>query len=406
MENIIYYLVAFGVFLSVILLINSAKGNRAVVYLSLFYFILSMNMLGSYILLYSDSVLLGSIFITNFDFTRYLLGPLAYFYIRDTLSDDLKFQKNDLMHFLLPIAVLFTLIPHLLSTYDHKKFIAEQILADRSFLSTYKPTILYDIIGVKGIYLMRPIQTLIYILFGLNLYIKMLLKKNSSVFHSQRNVINRWLAVFIFFLVMVCVTQLTIYEEAGVKNTLETDLSARLMLYLTMVGIIGLLITPFIFPSILYGMPVLKHKSFLVRFKEQAKVEFEDMVVKKNSSNMLLESIYLKSIEQKIATCMETQKPYLNNDFNMNILSTLTNIPLHHLSYYFREFRHNTFTDMKNEYRVKHAVQLMESGELSQFTLETIGMQSGFETRNTFRNAFKKLYGMTPSDYVERNRRT
>jgi AraC-like DNA-binding protein len=404
MEDVLYYLVAFSLFLSIILLINSAKGIRAVVFLSLFYFVLSLNMLGSYILLYSDSVLLGSIFITNFDFTRYLLGPLAYFYIRDTLLDTMKFQKNDLLHFLLPIVVLISLIPHLFSTYEHKVFMVEQILADRGFLKSYKPSILYDLIGVRGIYLLSPLQTLVYILFGLDLYVKSLLSKYNSVFQSQRKIVNTWLGIFIFFLVLVCISQLTIYEDAGGKNNMDSDLSAHIMLYLTMAGILGLLITPFVFPSILYGLPVLKHKTFLIRFKEQAKGEFMEITTKKNSTNFLLESMYLKSIEQKIDQCMELEKPYLKPDFNMNVLSTLINIPLHHLGYYFREFRQSTFTDLKNEYRVKHAIQLMENGDLSHFTLETIGIQSGFETRNTFRNAFKKQYAMTPSEYIERKR--
>jgi AraC-like DNA-binding protein len=329
---------------------------------------------------------------------------LAYFYIRDTLSDEINFQKNDLWHFLLAFVVLITLLPHIFSTMDHKRFIAEQIFADRTFLSSYKPTLFYDLIGVKGIYLIRPIQTLIYIFFGLNVYAKKLHTSNNAIFQTQRKVISRWLIVFIFFLVLVCVTQMTIYEEAGVKNRFDTDLTARIMLYLTMIGIIGLLISPFIFPSILYGLPVLKHKSFLIRFKapnDEAKANFEDMASKNNTSNHLMEGFYIKSMEQKIEKCMLNEKPFLKNDFNLSMLSTMINIPLHHLGYYFREVRQTTFTEMRNEYRVKYAVFLMESGELSHFTLETIGIQSGFETRNTFRIAFKKVYGMTPSEFVE-----
>jgi len=100
---------------------------------------------------------------------------------------------------------------------------------------------------------------------------------------------------------------------------------------------------------------------------------------------------------------MSVEKPYLQHNFSINHLSNLINIPLHHLSYYFREVRKMTFTDMKNEYRVQHAVEMIENGKLNYFTLETIGIQSGFETRNTFRTSFKKSYGITPSEYVYRN---
>lgn len=407
MESFIYYLTIFGIFLSVILLINSAKGNRTIIYLGIFYLLLSLNILGSYILLYSKSVLLCNIFITNFDFTRYLLGPFAYFYIRNTLTDNSKFHSKDLWHFLLSAVVLITLLPHIISTIDHKTFITSEIIADRTYLASYKPSIIYAAIGVKGVYLLRPIQTLIYVLLGLIMYLKNLKRGNATIFQSQRKTINWWLGIFIFFLFVVCLTQFSIFEKTGANEDDFRELSAMVMLYICMTSIIGLLITPFIFPGILYGLPLLKHQSYLIRFnspEEEAQVERMDITTKKRSSKHHLEDIYLRSIEQKIEHCMAEEKPFLQNNFNLSNLSSMTNTPLHHLSYYFREVRKETFTEMKNEYRVNYAVKLMESGELNHFTLETIGIQSGFETRNTFRTAFKRVYGITPSEFVDQKK--
>jgi AraC-like DNA-binding protein len=404
MGNLIFYLSIFGLFLSLILLYNSTKGGRTNRLLSLFFLVLSLNMLSTYIMLNSKSTLLCSIFIANFDFTRYLLGPFAFFYIRNTLSDNATFRKSDSWHYVISAIVFIALLPYIFSAPEHKEFISKQIIENRKYLIDFKPSIIYDMLGVKGVYLLRPLQTFIYILFGLYLYIKHLLKSSVVSFKSQRKVINTWLAVFLFLMIIVCITQIAIYKETDAIVQNVTNLSAKIMQSISIFGIIGLLFSPFIFPSILYGLPIIHPKHYKPHNRE-SDAQYQELLAKHKTSNLLMEEFYLKSMEQQIQKCMSEERPFLKNDFNMTVLSNKVNIPLHHLSYFFREYSPTSFTKMKNEWRVRYAVELMESGELSHFTLETIGMQSGFETRNTFRTSFIKVYGITPKEYVERKKK-
>jgi AraC-like DNA-binding protein len=120
------------------------------------------------------------------------------------------------------------------------------------------------------------------------------------------------------------------------------------------------------------------------------------------NKNSKFESDYLNLAESLTEQCMEDFRPYLQQDFNMARLSVLVNIPVHHLAYYFREVKKTSFTDFRNRWRVEYAKKLILEGKSNDLTLEAIGMLSGFSSRNTFLNAFKKAEGISPSAYLSR----
>jgi YesN/AraC family two-component response regulator len=51
-----------------------------------------------------------------------------------------------------------------------------------------------------------------------------------------------------------------------------------------------------------------------------------------------------------------------------------------------------------NEFRIKEAIRLISS-DSNRYTLEGIGFEVGFEERRSFYNAFKKITGLSPSDF-------
>jgi YesN/AraC family two-component response regulator len=101
---------------------------------------------------------------------------------------------------------------------------------------------------------------------------------------------------------------------------------------------------------------------------------------------------------------MEVQQPYMNPDFNLAELSAHIHIPVHHLGYYFREEKRQSFKDYRNEWRVKHAKNLIEDGKTGELTLEAIGQLSGFPNRDSFRTAFQRLEGLTPAAFAARGK--
>ena len=126
-----------------------------------------------------------------------------------------------------------------------------------------------------------------------------------------------------------------------------------------------------------------------------------DSTPEKNNKHPLnLESDYLHSIGRKADFCMKEFHPYLKPNFNLFKLSVLIDIPVHHLAYYFREEKKQTFNDFRNEWRINHAKRLIREGKASELTMEAIGLLSGFTSRNTFLKAFKKAEGIAPAVFA------
>ena len=165
------------------------------------------------------------------------------------------------------------------------------------------------------------------------------------------------------------------------------------------IGMTGLLISPFFFPEILYGLPrIPNHYS---KKENQGKNQTHQIPKKPAVS---LESEYIQLIGHKVEQCMMDHQPYLQKEFNLTELSVLIHIPVHHLAIYFREEREQSFLNYRNRWRVEYAKTLIHDGKAKELTLEAIGILSGFTNRNSFISAFKRCEGFTPHEYLSNSR--
>jgi AraC-like DNA-binding protein len=63
------------------------------------------------------------------------------------------------------------------------------------------------------------------------------------------------------------------------------------------------------------------------------------------------------------------------------------------------------FYSVINEYRVKEAEELLLKDDLNQLKIEVLGEMVGFQSKSSFNACFKKVTGMTPSEYRNINRK-
>ena len=102
----IVYLCLFSIFLSLILLFYNKGYKTANLFLFGYLFISSTFLLSQYFLIYGKSIYLIGFFISEFQSFFFLIGPLAYFYLRSIFRDTIKFSKADYFHFLPFILIL------------------------------------------------------------------------------------------------------------------------------------------------------------------------------------------------------------------------------------------------------------------------------------------------------------
>jgi AraC-like DNA-binding protein len=93
--------------------------------------------------------------------------------------------------------------------------------------------------------------------------------------------------------------------------------------------------------------------------------------------------------------------PYLNLQFNLTMMSSDTDIPVHHLSYYFNEYMNINFNTWKNDLKIDYVIKKINDGSSEILTLDALAKQAGFGSRSSFINAFKLKTGQTPSEYLQ-----
>jgi AraC-like DNA-binding protein len=398
------FLSILGILLSVILLVFNARKNGSTIYLGLFFLLISLYCFYQYVLLYSKSVLLVQILLVGFAIVfpvLYLIGPMLYWYIRSVLIDNSRLKRKDVVH-LLPLVIYFLCaIPYTFVPLAEKIHAATEVVKDVSYMQTYNATILDQLFSVSAVYLSRPILVLVYTLWSTGLFINFLIKKKASEVLSKQHFMKKWLCLLLGFLLMLEVTQIFLIIKAFEMHFSDLYFTLNILRILSALGMIGLIISPLFFPKILYGLPRMP-ESVMDEVKENIKEPSVPSGEIINHNHF--ENTYIHSIGQKTDACMKEHKPYLQPDFNMAHLSVHTQIPVHHLSYYFREEKKQHFNDYRNEWRINHAKKLIKEGKANEITLEAVGQLSGFSSRNTFLITFKKVEGITPSTFAAQSK--
>lgn len=108
---------------------------------------------------------------------------------------------------------------------------------------------------------------------------------------------------------------------------------------------------------------------------------------------------YAKLLQEK----MQEEQWFRNGDLRSKDLAESLGVSVHHLSQVLNESLQSNFYDFVNAYRVEAAKQLLIDEERKQDTILGIGLEVGFNSKNSFNNAFKKMTQMTPSQYKEQH---
>lgn len=117
---------------------------------------------------------------------------------------------------------------------------------------------------------------------------------------------------------------------------------------------------------------------------------------KEKYKNREIDKKTLQLIEQKFSLIVDKEL-FLNPNFTLEDAAKELKITKHILSQYVNEILGKSFSSLIKEYRVEKAKQLLETE--TNYTIESLGYDSGFNSKSTFFTAFKKITGSTPAEY-------
>jgi AraC-like DNA-binding protein len=99
---------------------------------------------------------------------------------------------------------------------------------------------------------------------------------------------------------------------------------------------------------------------------------------------------------------MQTKKPHQQNELTIQDLALAVGIPRHQLSQLLNERLGKNFYDFINEYRVAEVKRLLRHPRYAHYTTLAVAEEAGFNSKATFNAVFKKLTGMTPSEFTKK----
>jgi AraC-like DNA-binding protein len=396
------YLCAFSIFLSLTLLFYNKGYKGANLFLSGYLFCSSAFLLTQYILIYSKSISLIAFSVSGIPSLFFLIGPFAYFYVRSILRDTVKLSKADFLHFLPFLLIFIGAIPFLFSSWEYKFLLAKSIAGGEFMQSKHNINFLIPKIVNQ---LIRPPYAMLYLVL-----ISREFFRNIDIFKSfsHAKVVKIWLGLFfmVFSVVVVfyIIVQFTFYLKI---KFLFDNLWVYYLLNSIAFVYLAFNFSLILFPQILYGLPISKlvidHNDIHIVTKPIQNNNDTTIPIIENKL-ATLSAFFSKEYEIEIESIINNwiaEKKYLEVNASLVTFSKYTNIPVHHLSYYFNSILKVKYTDWRNTLRIEYSKSKIDSGSNKLLTLEALSLESGFSSQSTFIRSFKYVFNCTPSDYIK-----
>ena len=328
----------FCIIIGSILLLYSS-GNRAPLYLGLYYLLFGYTLSGSG-LSYSGFILATPLFPAG-NFSRLLCMPISWLYVRAAVIGK-RFSWKD----------SYLALPALVYGVDYWLFRHPWL----------PPIAMFESLLAAGCWILQ---------------IRLLASARAAPFRRNRELLS-WmiflnaLQVFLFlpaFLAWVSPTQ--------------TD-----PLLLTITKAIGALLTAvvlFLYPEILYTMK-------------------KPELVPAHRPRPPLDDTLIQRLTSQLDALMQEKKPFLDPHYSLRTLADTIGVPLYKLSAFLNQTTGTNFSDYLNQWRIRYCLDLIREKKIAHLNLGGIAMKCGFNNRNTFSTAFKKITGISPSAYLHSTR--
>lgn len=320
-------------------------------------------------ILFTDFHLLSASFIS----LLLLHGPFLYFYISALVEEKYKFHVYSLLHFI-PF-ILFNLYIYIASfTPD----LSERIRLDHVESEHSTPFIFVLFL------ILTALSGPVYFILSFNLFKKLDINIFNN-FSASENINLDWLRKLVY-------TFGAVWTILIVFATLHHVLHLFSWIFCTD----GLFLSLSVF-IILIGYFGLSQKEIFIHYPDQNIEYITKSKVK--YANVLLKEDEAEQYANKIKHYMIMEKPYLDANLTLSDLATKLQIPSQTLSRIINEKFELNFFEFINQYRVEEVKSKISEPEFDHLSLLGIAFDCGFNTKSAFNRVFKKMTGVTPSEY-------
>jgi AraC-like DNA-binding protein len=400
MINAFVWLNLISIVVLVVLVLNNYRTNPNIIYLGLFLVSFSIFIIASYVTLVEFDPFWAGILFNYFTPLYLLAGPFFYFYTRGVVEDKFIFKRVDLLHFILPCIQLIGIFPFIFSfSFQEKVSILEDLHRTPNKFAEFRFNAFFT--NAQSMWL-RTVSFLTYLFAALIRLLIFIRSEKIPFFNLTKEQFNfRWLLYLIlsmFFLPLsyiIFLFDVTHFDLGQILLEQKFNLSnGGLILYFSVFINLFNNISLLFFPQLLYGIPKIAPKNYSISSTTGRQDDASPSTPFKNTA-------YFEDLAARIKIYMQQKEPYLQKEFNLQMLSNTLNVPQHHLTYCIRYFFNSNFSDLKNSYRIAHFKKLAENGIPKHLTIDYLIDQSGFKSKSSFYASFSKFEGYNPSQIVK-----
>lgn len=114
---------------------------------------------------------------------------------------------------------------------------------------------------------------------------------------------------------------------------------------------------------------------------------------------LVLNTAQLQVLKTRLLHHMDREQPYLDPDLNLPGLARQLGLTLHETSELINVGLGENFAQFVNRYRVEASKHLLLSAAHQHLSMVGIAFEAGFNSKTAFNTAFKKMTGMSPSEF-------
>lgn len=309
---------------------------------------------------------------------NYLVPPLAYLYVRSVLYNESRFEKKDFLHLVPFLIITFNYIPLYISGYSERLEVVKMVIH-----SNDKNYLIQDGFFSENIQILRPIQSMVYLVLQWKILIDFKKKNTTTSFKEHTLMILNWLKKFNYCISFTNLTFLifvigVVYRMANKQPLNDVVLFAAIPVSISLLYLSSYLI---INTQVLAGLPYIGKE------------------LKNNQKSIIKEVNYDLEIAT-IKSYFEVHKPFLQPSLTISQLSLSLDLSPKVVSFIINQCLNQNFNDFVNSYRVGFLIDSMQEGRLKNYTIQALALQAGFANKTSCINAFKKVHNCTPSQYI------
>jgi AraC-like DNA-binding protein len=295
---------------------------------------------------------LGSSFFLAGPF-MFLLGPFLFLYLRSIVLPKTTVSRKDLIHFVVFAVFLVLVIP----IYLYGKEGAYSIFLQR-------------IVGSPWIFLVLQFG---YYLIQARRLLRVHKKNIVEKFSNVEGMDVSWLSliIWVFGLILFFITIATPLLIHGIDFPSYNKASA-------------------IFFSLIL---------FFIAYKGIKQRIPLEITISNETDQEVTDRETILRLKEKLLTYMEANKPFLNPELTLIDLAKQIAISRNQLSQVINTGVGDNFYNFINKFRVEEVKELIKKDTGKQFTILSLANDAGFNSKSSFNNIFKKMTGLTPSEY-------